>query len=225
LTPEQTEGPFYLPLELSRQDITEGKAGVPLRLRIAVADINACTMLPDAAVDIWHCDDQGYYSGVDANPGGNVSQNAEAGAGTEAGTFLRGIQLTNADGIAEFQTIYPGWYAGRTVHIHMKVHVGGTPEVLELATPAGPDAGTYEGGHVSQSATSTSCSVTPMAAASCIRGSPCASRSSRIVFMAVLTIAPAQLNPQGVHALCGPWVRPVRAGTAGSPESSEAYAW
>ena len=149
LTPEQTEGPFYLPLELIRQDITEGKPGLPLRLRIAVADINACTMLADAAVDIWHCDAQGYYSGVEANPGGNASQSAEAGAGSEAGTFLRGIQLTNADGIAEFQTIYPGWYAGRTVHIHMKVHVGGTPEILELPTPAGPDAGTYEGGHVS----------------------------------------------------------------------------
>jgi protocatechuate 3,4-dioxygenase beta subunit len=149
LTPEQTEGPFYLPLELIRQDITEGKPGLPLRLRIAVADINACTVVPDAAVDIWHCDAQGYYSGVDANPGGNASQSAEAGAGSEAGTFLRGIQLTNADGIAEFQTIYPGWYAGRTVHIHMKVHVGGTPEILELATPAAPDDGTYEGGHVS----------------------------------------------------------------------------
>src|SRR5829696_5565215 len=106
-------------------------------------------MLADAAVDIWHCDAQGYYSGVNANPGGNASQSAEAGAGSEAGTFLRGVQLTDADGIAEFQTIYPGWYSGRTVHIHMKVFVGGTAEVLDVATPASPDAGTYEGGHVS----------------------------------------------------------------------------
>jgi protocatechuate 3,4-dioxygenase beta subunit len=149
LTPEQTEGPFYLPLELVRADITEGKPGLPLRLRIAVADINTCSMLPDAAVDIWHCDAQGYYSGVDASPGGNADPNAEAGAGSEAGTFLRGIQVTNSDGIAEFQTIYPGWYSGRTVHIHTKVHVGGTPEVLDLATPAGPNAGTYEGRHIS----------------------------------------------------------------------------
>ena len=155
LTPEQTEGPFYLPLQLVRQDITEDKPGLPLRLRIAVADITACTMLPDAAVDIWHCDAQGYYSGVDASPGGNanpeaeVGSGSEAGAGSEAGTFLRGIQVTNADGIAEFQTIYPGWYAGRTVHIHMMVHVGGTPEVLDLATPAGSNPGTYAGGHTS----------------------------------------------------------------------------
>jgi protocatechuate 3,4-dioxygenase beta subunit len=139
-------------LELIRQDITDGKPGVPLRLRIAVADIYACMMLPDAAVDIWHCDAQGYYSGVDANPGGNASQSAEAGAGSEAGTFLRGIQLTNADGIAEFQTIYPGWYTGRTPHIHMKVHVGGTavdastdPEAM--ATPEGGQ--TYQEDHTS----------------------------------------------------------------------------
>ena len=146
LTPEQTEGPYYLPLELVRAEITEDKPGIPLRLRVAVADVNACTMLEDAAVDIWHCDAQGYYSGVTGEPGAGASQ--EAGAGAEAGTFLRGIQLTNTDGIAEFQTIYPGWYSGRTVHIHMKVHIGGTADVLEPPTPA-TDTGMYEGGHVS----------------------------------------------------------------------------
>ena len=147
LTPEQTEGPFYLPLELFRQDITEDRPGLPLRLRITVADVKACAPLADAAVDIWHCDAQGYYSGVEAQPGGGASE--AAGAGTASGTFLRGVQLTDADGIVEFQTIYPGWYSGRTVHIHMKVFAGGTPEILALATPAGPDAGSYEGGHVS----------------------------------------------------------------------------
>jgi protocatechuate 3,4-dioxygenase beta subunit len=146
LTPEQTEGPYYLPLELLRADITEDKPGIPLQLRIAVADVNACTMLEDAAVDIWHCDAQGFYSGVTGEPGAGASQ--EAGAGAEAGTFLRGIQLTNADGIAEFETIYPGWYSGRTVHIHMKVHIGGTADVLDLSTPTA-DSGTYGGGHVS----------------------------------------------------------------------------
>jgi protocatechuate 3,4-dioxygenase beta subunit len=147
LTPGQTEGPFYLPLDLLRQDITEDKPGVPLRLRIAVADVNSCALLENAAVDIWHCDAQGFYSGVTGAPGGGASE--EAGAGAEAGTFLRGIQLTDADGIAEFETIYPGWYSGRTVHIHMKVHIGGTPEILELPTRAAGEAGTYAGGHVS----------------------------------------------------------------------------
>ena len=146
LTPEQTEGPYYLPLNLLRQDITEEKPGLPLRLRIAVADVNSCALLENAAVDIWHRDAQGFYSGVTGEPGGGASE--EAGAGAEAGTFLRGIQLTNADGIAEFETIYPGWYSGRTVHIHMKVHVGGAPELLEQATPAA-ETGAYEGGHVS----------------------------------------------------------------------------
>lgn len=147
LTPELTEGPYYLPLELIRQDITEGQPGLPLRLRVAVVDLanGGCVPLPDAAVDIWHCDAQGYYSGVEGNPGGNAS--SEAGAGAAAGTFLRGIQLTDADGAAEFQTIYPGWYSGRTVHIHMKVHVGGTAEVLDEATPAG-SGNAYAGGQV-----------------------------------------------------------------------------
>ena len=63
LTPEQTAGPFYLPTELLREDITESRPGVPLRLRIGVADVNTCSMLADAAVDLWHCDAQGYYSG------------------------------------------------------------------------------------------------------------------------------------------------------------------
>ncbi|MCC7025045.1 MAG: intradiol ring-cleavage dioxygenase [Thermomicrobiales bacterium] len=145
LTPEMTEGPFYLPLDLVRRDVTEGKLGLPLQLRVVVADLaNGCAPLPNAAVDIWHCDAQGFYSGVSGNPGGGAS--AEVGAGAEAGTFLRGIQLTGGDGMAEFLTIYPGWYSGRTVHIHMKVHVGGAQQVFEQATPA--SAQTYEGGHV-----------------------------------------------------------------------------
>lgn len=135
LTPELTEGPYYLPLELVRQDIREDRPGLPLRLRVAVVDLaNGCVPLPNAAVDIWYCDAQGYYSGVEGNPGGNAS--GEAGAGGAAGTFLRGVQPTDADGAAEFLTIYPGWYAGRTVHIHMQVHVGGTADVPAPATPA-----------------------------------------------------------------------------------------
>lgn len=139
LTPELTEGPYYLPLDLVRDDITEGKPGLPLRLQVLVADLaNGCVPLPDAAVDIWHCDAQGYYSGVEGNPGGGA--NEDAGVGAETGTFLRGIQLTGADGLTEFTTIYPGWYSGRTVHIHMKVHVGGAEDADDTAT--------YEGGHV-----------------------------------------------------------------------------
>ena len=121
LTPELTEGPYYVDLERVRLNVKEGRRGLRLRLRTIVVDTGRCTRLPGAAVDIWHCDAQGGYSGVD-------------GADT---TFLRGIQLTNANGLAFFETIYPGWYPGRATHIHLKVHVGGTRR-----------GSTYSGGHV-----------------------------------------------------------------------------
>ncbi len=148
LTPELTEGPYYVPGQLIRQDITEGKPGVPLTLRITVQDVTTCSPLANAAVDIWHCDAQGYYSGITGeNPGGG---SAPAGQENAQTTFLRGVQLTDATGQVTFRTIYPGWYAGRTIHIHMKVHVGGAPETaaadpLAAATPEG--GLTYQGGH------------------------------------------------------------------------------
>jgi protocatechuate 3,4-dioxygenase beta subunit len=134
LAPELTEGPYFLDGDLIRQDITEGKAGLPLNLKIAVTDPTSCTPLANAAVDIWHCDAEGYYSGISGeNPGGGGSATTDDNLTT---TVLRGVQLTDADGVAEFDTIYPGWYISRTLHIHMKVVVDGT---------AGE---TYEGGHV-----------------------------------------------------------------------------
>ena len=112
LAPELTEGPFYVAREKLRRDITEGKAGVSLRLDLTVLNASSCRAIRNAAVDIWHCDALGAYSGAIAgNPGTN---------------FLRGIQRTNAKGVATFRTIYPGWYPGRAVHIHVKVHVGGS---------------------------------------------------------------------------------------------------
>lgn len=135
LTPELTEGPFYLDTDLVRADITEGTPGLPLRLQIAVADVTTCAPLPNAAVDIWHCDAQGFYSGVDAAPGGGSGDTPAS----NSATFLRGIRLTDAAGIATFETIYPGWYSGRAVHIHMKVHVGGEVDAAEE----------FVGGHVS----------------------------------------------------------------------------
>jgi protocatechuate 3,4-dioxygenase beta subunit len=135
LTPEMTEGPYYVEDILIRKDITEGTAGLPLRLRILVADTTTCAPLENAAVDVWHCDAQGYYSGISGeNPGGGGSATTDENLNT---TFLRGIQLTGDDGVAEIETIYPGWYTGRTVHIHMKVRVDGNTD------------DTYAGGHVS----------------------------------------------------------------------------
>ena len=108
LTPEVTEGPYYLDINDVRQDVTEGKPGAPLSLQITVVDASSCSPIDGAAVDIWHCDATGTYSGVQQSTGT---------------TFLRGTQVTGADGSVSFKTIYPGWYQGRAVHIHMKVHV------------------------------------------------------------------------------------------------------
>ena len=111
LTPEQTEGPYYIAGEKLRRNITEGRPGVPLVLRTFVVDARTCRPIRNAAVDIWHADASGVYSGF--------------GSGSSNRTFMRGIQRTNAKGLAQFRTIYPGWYPGRTVHIHVKVHVSG----------------------------------------------------------------------------------------------------
>ena len=116
LTPEQAAGPFYLRTELLRRDITEGRPGLPFRLGLQVVDED-CEPIPGAVVDVWHADADGDYSAfVDG------SAPDEEGEGS---TFLRGSQMTDGDGIVEFRTVYPGWYPGRTVHVHVKVHVGG----------------------------------------------------------------------------------------------------
>ncbi|MFG3343161.1 intradiol ring-cleavage dioxygenase [Glycomyces sp. NPDC048151] len=133
LTTEMTEGPYYLE-STRRTDITEGKPGAPLALRVTVLDAATCAVLPNAAVEIWHCDQWGYYSGFTGNsPGGTVPP--EDGIGDE-NTFLRGYVLSDASGVAALTSIFPGWYQGRCCHIHVKVHTGGT---------VGSD-GDYEGG-------------------------------------------------------------------------------
>jgi protocatechuate 3,4-dioxygenase beta subunit len=108
VTPEETEGPFYLEVDKIRRDITEDREGTPLRLALRVRDAGGCTPISDAVVDIWHADAEGNYSG---------------GQSDQGETFLRGMQVTDADGITQFATIYPGAYQGRAVHIHAKVHI------------------------------------------------------------------------------------------------------
>ncbi|MFJ5307591.1 intradiol ring-cleavage dioxygenase [Streptomyces sp. NPDC088350] len=116
LTEEMTEGPYYLDGALVRANVTEGKAGIPLKLALTVVN-SSCTVIPNALVEIWHCDALGEYSGYVGNNG-----HSEA----DDGTFLRGGVLTNSSGVANITTIYPGWYRGRCVHIHVKVHTGVT---------------------------------------------------------------------------------------------------
>ncbi|MFE1922956.1 intradiol ring-cleavage dioxygenase [Streptomyces asoensis] len=117
LTKEMTEGPYYLDGQYVRADVTEGKAGVPLKLTLTVVDDDTCVPLSNALVEIWHCDALGEYSGFVGNNGHSEPDD---------GTFLRGGVLTNASGVANLTTIYPGWYRGRCIHIHVKVHTGVT---------------------------------------------------------------------------------------------------
>ena len=116
--PEQTEGPYFVDERLNRSDIrsdpTDGRVrpGTPLALTLLVSRLSTgdCQPLPGAQVDIWHCDAQGVYSDVQDPGFSSIGQK-----------FLRGYQVTDARGAAQFVTVYPGWYPGRTVHIHFKI--------------------------------------------------------------------------------------------------------
>ncbi|NEP19998.1 MAG: intradiol ring-cleavage dioxygenase [Leptolyngbya sp. SIO4C1] len=118
VSPEQTEGPYFVEEALNRSDIrtdpTDGsiKPGVPLQLVLQVSQVNAsaCQPLAGAIVDVWHCDAEGVYSDV-----------VDRSFNTQGQRFLRGSQITDSDGRVEFMTIYPGWYRGRAVHIHFKI--------------------------------------------------------------------------------------------------------
>jgi protocatechuate 3,4-dioxygenase beta subunit len=143
VVPELTEGPYYIDVDAMRSDIREDRQGTPLRLAIRVRNIADCTPKANAVVDIWHCDAAGSYSGFESSsagangsggPGGGMGGPPPGGGGpggggggnspTDTKRYLRGSQVTGADGVAQFVTIYPGWYQGRTVHVHVKVHVG-----------------------------------------------------------------------------------------------------
>ena len=114
LMPGKTAGPFPLDQQFDRRDVTEDHPGQPMRLGLRVVD-EACAAVPGAAVEIWHTDATGDYSAFTDNGCGK-----DEGAGT---TFLRGTQTVDDNGIVEFLTIYPGWYSGRAVHIHLRVHL------------------------------------------------------------------------------------------------------
>jgi protocatechuate 3,4-dioxygenase beta subunit len=123
-TPQQTEGPYFVDEMLNRSDIrsdpSDGSVqdGIPLRLIIHIHDFGrngSCTPLKGAHVDIWHANSQGLYSDIQQ-------------AGTEGKKYLRGFQVTDDNGTVQFTTIYPGWYQGRTVHIHIKVRTLEGPE-------------------------------------------------------------------------------------------------
>jgi protocatechuate 3,4-dioxygenase beta subunit len=111
LTPQEAEGPYHLDLDSMRSEIREERPGVRLVVALRVHDVPGCSPVPNAVVEIWHADAGGVYSGFDT---------------AKEERFLRGSQVTDADGIVQFVTVYPGWYKGRTAHIHFKVHLNST---------------------------------------------------------------------------------------------------
>ena len=123
-TPNVTEGPYWVEEQLFRSDVrtdpTTGvaRAGIPLTLTLTVVNSTTnCTALAGAFVDIWHCDAIGIYSDETSyNPGGGTGNVVTSGQ-----KFLRGYQITDSNGQVQFTTIYPGWYSGRTIHIHVRV--------------------------------------------------------------------------------------------------------
>ncbi|MBI2706613.1 MAG: intradiol ring-cleavage dioxygenase [Actinobacteria bacterium] len=133
---EQDEGPYHRDAQPERRDVVEDRDGVPLQLGIRFA--HPGNRPPgDAVVEIWQCDALGRYSGF-APPDSTAMVTAATAPRTEYladQTFLRGRQHSDTAGMVEFHTIYPGWYPGRTVHIHLMVHTGGRSLTSQLYFP------------------------------------------------------------------------------------------
>lgn len=132
--PEMTEGPYFVDKQLERSDIRlepstgVASAGVPLTIAFSVASVgsNTCAPLADAVVDIWQCDADGVYSGVN---------DSMSGTNTTGKKFLRGFLKSNKNGQATFTTVYPGWYPGRAVHIHFKIRtIGADAKAYEFTS-------------------------------------------------------------------------------------------
>jgi protocatechuate 3,4-dioxygenase beta subunit len=135
--PEETGGPFPAdgsngPNVLSesgvvRRDITKSfgsasgtDAGVPTTIDLTLLDVaGGGGPLVGGAVYVWHCDREGGYSLYDPAV---ADQN-----------FLRGVQLSDANGRLSFASIFPAAYSGRWPHIHFEVY-----ESLDAATSSSP---------------------------------------------------------------------------------------
>jgi protocatechuate 3,4-dioxygenase beta subunit len=132
IAPTETEGPFptKVPASYVRSDITDGRTGYKLTVKIIINNSN-CKALSGAMVDIWHCDAEGNYSEY-------------GGSGMQATNyttvhFLRGRQTTDANGLVTYTSIFPGWYSGRATHIHVHVYnaAGTSLKVTQVAFPEG----------------------------------------------------------------------------------------
>lgn len=150
LAQEETQGPYWFDVDSIRSDIREDRPGTELVLALRVHDVSQCaaggavTAVPNAVVEIWHCDAGGVYSGFESGstgagvapgggapgaagsgetPDGSYSAGDQEATATDDGTYLRGAQVADDGGIVRFTTVFPGWYRGRTTHVHVKVHI------------------------------------------------------------------------------------------------------
>jgi protocatechuate 3,4-dioxygenase beta subunit len=117
------EGPFFYCTNPNSADIAKGEPGVPLIVALRAMDALTCKPLENAVIDIWHCDANGLYSGYDLGMDESIAQVRHAEPKT-AERACRGALRTDKDGIAEFRTVYPGYYVERATHVHFKAHVG-----------------------------------------------------------------------------------------------------
>ncbi|SPQ24379.1 a01041e6-6285-4ea0-a35f-3666b85c5c33 [Thermothielavioides terrestris] len=124
LSPEQIEGPYYVAGERVRQNVTEDQQGVPLTVDIQIVDMDTCKPIPGAYLEIWHSNATGVYGGVVARGNGV----GELDMSNLNNTMLRGVQKTDDAGAVQFHTIFPGHYIGRTIHIHVAVHLNAQPQ-------------------------------------------------------------------------------------------------
>ncbi|KPM34841.1 hypothetical protein AK830_g11725 [Neonectria ditissima] len=121
LTPEVTQGPYYVAGEYVRENIVEEQGGLDIVLDYQVIDVETCDPIPDVYLEMWHCNSTGVYSGIVASGNGDSTDETNID-----NTWLRGIQLTDSDGVAQFESIFPGHYTSRATHIHIMVHTNAT---------------------------------------------------------------------------------------------------
>lgn len=123
-SPEMVEGPFYTTGGAHRSDIHEDQPGQKLDLTITILNADGGEPLAGLDVDLWHCNATGHYSGYDVDPDSLPENISNGQKPTNDKTFLRGRLTTDTAGQVTFRTIYPGWYALRTPHIHLKIFEG-----------------------------------------------------------------------------------------------------
>ncbi|KAK4100325.1 aromatic compound dioxygenase [Parathielavia hyrcaniae] len=128
LAPEVTQGPYYVAGEYVRENIVDDEPGVSFLVEYQVIDVATCDPVPDVYVEMWHCNSTGVYSGVAANGNGNGADTTNLD-----NTALRGIQPTDDDGVAIFESVFPGHYTGRTTHVHVMVHANATTDTALLS--------------------------------------------------------------------------------------------